>query len=197
MTTLNAHRETRADPDLRRDVIEAAEAMIRGCGYTYMSSEAVAEAVGVAQKTVLRLYPEKEDLVAEVARRYRARFKSELDALPTDDAAALNGFIELFARAAENDGLMCLCGMLATEAEGLPEAVRSEARRFFLEQNVWLGDRFESLGCGRDHALSFLSTLEGALLSAQALDEPTLVREVGAAALDAIFAARRAEATSD
>lgn len=33
---------------------------------------------------------------------------------------------------------MCLCGMLASEANSLPDVVRAEAAHFFVEQQAWI-----------------------------------------------------------
>ena len=69
---------------------------------------------------------------------------------------------------------MCLCGLLGAEAGALPPEVVSEVRRFF--ENGVQG-LVRSLGkpsrSNRVMALKILATLEGAMLLARALGDPT------------------------
>ena len=64
---------------------------------------------------------------------------------------------------------MCLCGILAAESSGLPDAVVSEAKTFFDRTGAWLktGLRHSDWGAGIPEAelsrqsLAILAQLEG------------------------------------
>ncbi len=109
---------------------------------------------------------------------YRKRF---VDALgdpkgSSDFATLLHRFTALFARALTEDQKMCLCGILAAEAEGLPDVVVVETRKFFQANIEWLTMAFQhSLkveeASAREKAVFTLAQLEGALLVGRIMDE--------------------------
>ena len=87
------------------------------------------------------------DLGAKVARRYSDRFLEALgepQSTSGDSEVVLQKIHKAFADSLGRDGKMCLCGVLAAESAGLPEAVALEAKRFFDGSLSWLT---ESLFC--------------------------------------------------
>lgn len=151
-------------------ILDAAEQRIRSRGYNGFSFREVAADVGIKSASVHHHFPTKADLATAVAKRYRERFEA---AVAEDEAAGtprIEAWRRAFRRSLVDDGLMCLCGILAVEGSALPEPVAAEARLFF-ERGVAAineGQTDGSLG----HRV--VAQLEGAMLLARSLDEPSV-----------------------
>jgi len=59
-------------------------------------------------------------------------------ATETDPKARLKSYISLFSHALKVDNKMCLCGVLASENDALPEALQLESKIFFEKNIAWL-----------------------------------------------------------
>jgi len=173
----------------RERLMDLAEQRICAVGYNQFSFRDLAAEVGIKAASVHHHYPTKGDLGAAVAARYRRRFLILLDDLraeveaehDTPEATALallRAYVDLFAVACAEE-TVCLCGMLAAEAASTPEAVKHEVRAFFNDNLVWLTDVFRLVGRCEVEASTLLSALEGGMITARALNEPSLLREVG------------------
>lgn len=174
---------TASTADTEERILDLAEALIRQNGYNGFSFRDIASGVGVKSSSVHYYFPTKADLGARVARRYTERFLDLLGdpAHPARSAEAL--IVKLhgeFARSLGQDGQMCLCGILAAESSGLPEAVVTEARAFFDRTGAWLADglRTSDWGAGvpdedlARQSLRILAQLEGAMLIAKVRGQP-------------------------
>ena len=175
-------------------ILDVTERLVRTRGYNGFSFRDVAAAVGIKSASVHYHFPTKADLGVAVARRYTERFLAGLGD-PRDPAPApadlLDGYLGLFRQAlggaSGETGQMCLCGMLGAEADALPAPVAAEAARFFERNAVWLAVVLSRLAPAPDpaalrrRALFILATLEGALILARSLREPTVFDEAFAA----------------
>lgn len=178
-----------APADTEEKILDLAETLIRQNGYNGFSFRDIASGVGVKSSSVHYYFPTKADLGARVARRYTDRF---LDLLgdpgePARPAEALISKLQQeFARSLGQDGQMCLCGILAAESSGLPDAVVSEARAFFDRTGAWLtqGLRQSEWGAGLPdddlsrQSLAILAQLEGAMLIAKVQGRPDVFGEL-------------------
>lgn len=159
-------------------IMDAAEQRIRRAGYSGFSFREIAADVGVKSASVHYHFPTKEKLAAAVARRYTDRFIEAVDHQVAVGDNIVEAWRQVFRAALQRDGRMCLCGALAATSQDLSGEVRDEVKRFFL-----LGiDRLTKGGLSRDTALQVLATLEGAMLTANVLDDPSMF-EHGTAAL--------------
>ncbi|MBY0612344.1 MAG: TetR/AcrR family transcriptional regulator [Beijerinckiaceae bacterium] len=158
-------------------ILEAAQAITQTIGYNGLSFRDVAAAIGIKSASVHYHYPTKAKLGAAIARRYTDNLLANLqtiDALRLNAKDALAAYIAGIRRTLEQNGRMCLCGMLAAETDALPDEVRAEVRRF-VEVNVdWLArtigrakDVAEPDAAMRGHARAMLAALEGAMLIAR------------------------------
>lgn len=166
-------------------IMDLAESLIRQNGYNGFSFREIASGVGVKSSSVHYYFPTKADLGAKVARRYTDRFLEGLGD-PEEGAEAaeelLSRLHRSFAYALGQDGQMCLCGVLAAESAGLPEAVAGEARTFFDRTESWLTDGLQKTDWGqtRSHeeikrrSLAVLAQLEGGMLIARVQGKPDL-----------------------
>lgn len=156
----------------RERILEAAERHVRAGGYNGFSFRDLATEIGIKSASVHYHFPSKETLVAELAARYRERFLAGLPA-PSPDQPALPALRAAFRAALHRDGLMCLCGALASQTEVLPPPVATEARAFFEALLVWLDAGLTGSDViRRQTALASLAQLEGAMLLARTLEDP-------------------------
>lgn len=165
------------------EVLDAAEALARSGGYHGFSFRDVAARVGIKSASVHYHFPTKADLGAAVARRYTERFLAALGD-PADPAAApgelVARYVAAFRHALAVERRMCLCGMLGSEVAALPAEVAAEAKAFFERNIAWLEivlARRARAPAGnpaaRRQALSVLAALEGALIVARTLEDPS------------------------
>lgn len=153
-------------------ILDAAERRIRDAGYNGFSFRDLAADVGVKSASVHHHFPTKTVLAAAVARRYADRFLAAVEDEPDDRIVA--AWRSAFRRALYEDGRMCLCGVLGAEAGALPQEVAAEARRFFERGAEGLARAYGAPGeAARAAGLAVLATLQGAMLVARALDDPT------------------------
>lgn len=156
------------------EIMDAAERRIRDGGYNGFSFREVAADVGIKSASVHHHFPTKADLAAAVARRYADRLLSEVAAASGQEPRV--AWRAAFRRALREDGRMCLCGVLGSEAGALPAAVLAEVRRFFACASEALSAGADAPGAG----LRALATLEGAMLLARAMEDPAAFDEATA-----------------
>jgi TetR/AcrR family transcriptional regulator, transcriptional repressor for nem operon len=158
-------------------ILDAAELMIQAIGYNGLSFRDLAAAVGIKSASVHYHFPSKSHLGAAVARRYTDRLiqhLEQLDARVGDPNGTLAGYIAVFRTTLEQDGRMCLCGILAAETDAIPTEVQAEVRRF-VDLNVrWISSAIERTTGARltseavnDQAKAIFAALEGAMLVAR------------------------------
>lgn len=162
-----------AGMDTRERVMDAAQGLIQGRGYTGCSIKDVAEAVGLRTATIHHHFPTKGDLGAAVARRYREAIKARLAEIVARDpspAGRLRGLAGIFRGVLETENRLCLCAALGAEADTLPPQVRAEVEAYFEDAEAWLSGVFSDLGASapKARARAYLSILEGAMLVARA-----------------------------
>ncbi|WP_299478551.1 TetR/AcrR family transcriptional regulator [uncultured Roseibium sp.] len=174
---------TATTADTEEKILDLAEALIRTNGYNGFSFRDIASGVGVKSSSVHYYFPTKADLGAKVARRYTDRFLVTLGDpdTPAVSADELVGKLHAeFATALGKDGQMCLCGVLAAESAGLPDAVVEEAKSFFDKTGDWLKRGLKKTAWGsaateedlHKQSLSVLAQLEGAMLIARVQGKP-------------------------
>lgn len=154
--------------DRRDAILDVAERLIRTHGYSGFSFREVASEVGIKSASVHYHFPTKPDLAAAVAKRYRERFAEALKSAEEHGADRVSAWRELFHQALKQDGLMCLCGILASEGDSLPAEVAKEAHAF-LEFGISSLNEAEP---GR--GVRILSQLEGAMLIARSAGDVSI-----------------------
>lgn len=156
-------------------ILEAAERRIRISGYNGFSFRDIARDTGLTNAGVHHHFRTKSDLVARVAETYAARFLSALDDAPV--GARARRLEELFDRAANDDGQMCLCGLLAAERGALPDSVIAATQTFFAGIVERLTPTFAEHHDPEGAATALLARLEGALLMGHITSDPCVFRK--------------------
>lgn len=153
-------------------LLDAAEARIRAGGYNGFSFRDLAADLGIKSASVHYHFPSKASLAVAVARRYGERVLAATS-VPAG-ADPLPAWRDAFRAALRADGRMCLCGVLGAEAGVLPPEVAGEARSFFNRAVDQIEAALDGRsGNPREQATRVLATLEGAMLLARALDDPS------------------------
>jgi TetR/AcrR family transcriptional repressor of nem operon len=176
--TPTAPRRQHGDTDTASQILDVAERLVQHRGFNGFSYADVAGELQITKPALHYHFASKADLGEALIRRYAARFAEALTAVDTDAAnapAKLEGYADLYLDVLRNQR-MCLCGMLASEYQTLPEAIQQAVIRFFDDNEAWLegvleqGQREGSLrlsGSRREAARTIVSTLEGAMLVAR------------------------------
>lgn len=158
-------------------ILDSAQRIIQTVGYNGLSFRDVATEVGIKSASVHYHFPTKGRLAAAVMRRYTdalAVAATEIDQRCADAGEALAAYVGIFRQTVEQTGRICLGGMLAAEADALPNEVQVEVRRF-IDINVdWLSavlERVPDDGSSRQdrrhRAVALFAALEGAMLVAR------------------------------
>lgn len=175
-------------PDLaaetRSRVLDVAQRLIQQRGYNGFSYRDIADEVGIRAPTIHYYFPSKSDLAAALVDRYATGIAELCAALTRSEPKAWKRLARYFA--ATRDAILekqqlCLCGVLAMEANSLPDNVRRAVDRFFDTSRKWMADQLrEAKGRGEidfagspeDVAAMILSTLQGGLLLSRASMSP-------------------------
>jgi len=176
----------------REQLLQAAERLVRSRGYSAISYADLAEAVGIRKASIHHHFPGKADLGVALTDEYVERFETLLATIAREEHGAL-GRIQRYGAVYEaslREGMLCLCGMLATEIQVLPDEVRSGIRRFFTQQIAWL-TRVLDEGVARGElrlngrtgpaAERIFAALQGATLVAWGMGDPSVVARATAA----------------
>jgi TetR/AcrR family transcriptional regulator, transcriptional repressor for nem operon len=162
-------------------VVDAAEALVQRFGYNGFSYDDIAQKIGIKKPSIHHHFATKSQLVAVVAQRYTHRFLEQLDKIEKSHSNAsqrLDAYVMLFEQTYAQDRLLCVCGMLGTEANDLPQEVADEVQEFFVRNLAWLVHVITAGHRGKQpihrdeasaRAMTFLCALEGAMMVGRGL----------------------------
>lgn len=172
-------REHMAYSETASRIMDVAERLARQGGYNAFSFREIANEIGIKSASVHYHFPTKDALGEALAERYTDRFIGALG--QPDDAAAedvLRRYITACGIVLKEDKLMCLCGMFGAEIEHLPVLVAGKTKGFFQQSLAWLTKAYMAKGeteeQAKNSAARMISTVEGAMILARALDDLTL-----------------------
>lgn len=177
------------------DILDIAERLAQTRGFNGFSYSDVASELGITKAALHYHFPGKADLGHRLVARYNDRFALALRAI---DASGLPFREKLAAycdiyRQTLSSQRMCLCGMLAAEYNTLGQPLRDAISSFFDQNQRWLAallgsgrkaGKFEFTETARQAAKTVIAALEGAMLLAGPLHDPTVLDSVISRALD-------------
>ena len=164
--------------DMRDQILATAQRLVQQRGFNGFSYADIADDVGIRKASLHHYFPTKADLGRALIDSYTTELESALQRITASKAPAdekLKSYAGIF-RASLTAERMCLCGMLATEAQTLDPAMLPGLHRFFSRNTEWLtgiladGNSkgvLDFKGPATAHARSILSLLQGALLIAR------------------------------
>jgi len=168
-------------------ILDTAQALIVAGGYNGFSYADISAAIGIRKASIHHHFPTKAELVAVLVDRYRQqaeaglKFLQEHSSDPTEQLQSYLGFWEKCIRDASLP--VCICAMLASEMQMLPDEVALRVRSHFQSLAAWLTsllkagaeqDLFKLNRRPEDEAQTLMASVHGAMLSARAFGDPGL-----------------------
>jgi TetR/AcrR family transcriptional regulator, transcriptional repressor for nem operon len=125
---------------VRDQLIENALTLMMTRGYNGFSYRDLSERVGVKTSSIHYYFPKKEDLALEAVNEYSNSVLSSVRGIDASLAPErkLERYAKLFGTVMGNGDQICLCGMLASDIESLPDEVREAVQAFFKANESWL-----------------------------------------------------------
>ena len=169
--------------DTRAEILNEAETLIRGRGYSGVSYADLADVVGIRKASIHHHFPTKADLAVALLASYDQRYDAlmaEIMAVSDDGLARIRAYADLYSGGVEK-GLGCLCAAFSAELATLPDRLRADLKRFFEKHIGWIETILETgrangtIRAGvdpRTYARMIVAALEGALMMERTLDGP-------------------------
>jgi TetR/AcrR family transcriptional regulator, transcriptional repressor for nem operon len=151
--------------DMKTAIMDAAERRMQAGGFGGFSFREIAKDVGIKSSSVHYHFHTKEDLAAEVIRRWADRTSEHIDRELEKDPNPKRVWTKAFRGTAISKAHMCPCTVLGASSHDLPRQVAAEVKQFF----KMCQDKLVAQGLPLDKATEFLSTIIGALVVANAL----------------------------
>ncbi len=153
----------------RQQILDCAETAIKSGGYSAFSFRSIADQLDIKSASVHYHFPNKDDLVLAATERYCEQFFEAIG--DAGDSGALDRYLQAFDAALGTGQGMCLCAVLATEAELLTETVAQRIGDFAKANQTWLKSALEHRGRDTDEAASLayliFASLEGGITFAR------------------------------
>jgi len=171
-------------------IMSVAQELVQQNGYNAFSFHDIARKLGIKSASIHYYFPTKSDLGKALIHQYRMEFNDQLKKIDTTSNSTidkLDHFAELFLNCLRLKNKMCLCGMLASDINTIPDEIRDEVRLFFIGCEKWLA---ETLRAGQhmgeirkaNHpeilARFILAGMEGAMLSARSFEDPERFNDI-------------------
>lgn len=165
---------------MRGRILDIAQRLIQDRGYNGFSYRDVAAEIGIRAPTIHHYFPAKSDLAAALVERYAAGVAVVQDALSREEPnpwKRLARYFQVTRQMMLEKRQLCLCGVLAMEANSLPESVRQAVDRFFADGRAWIAEQLRQgkaqgeidfAGAPGDTAAMIMSTLQGGLVLSRA-----------------------------
>jgi TetR/AcrR family transcriptional repressor of nem operon len=167
--------------DTRAEILNEAETLIRGRGYSGVSYADLADRVGIRKASIHHHFPTKADLAVALLAGYDARYDfalAEILAATDDGLARIRTYAALYLQGVEK-GLGCLCAAFAAELDTLPAPLRADLSRFLTKHVGWVvrvlteGRANATIRASVEpapYARMIVAALEGALMMERTLD---------------------------
>ena len=153
-----------------KDQLKAiATLAIQEKGVNGLSFRDLAAEANIKSSSVHYYFPQKSDLIYEVAKDYTDSFFQALDKIDQSSTNSLERLDALLSLYRKNlPGRICLCGMLAAESSQLDDRTKELLSKFFVRIQTWIRKVIEDLSKSQASTPGLpgllLSSLEGALL---------------------------------
>lgn len=168
-------------------ILDVAQSLVVSGGYNGFSYADISDAIGIRKASIHHHFPSKAELVGVLVERYTQRAEAGLKALREqipDPAEQLRAYLNYWQSCiADASAPFCVCAMLASEIEMLPEDVASRVRGHFENLADWMTSTLEA-GAKRslfrlerspaEEAQILLALVHGAMLSARTFGDTGL-----------------------
>jgi TetR/AcrR family transcriptional repressor of nem operon len=168
-------------------ILDIAQSLIVEGGYNGFSYADISAAIGIRKASIHHHFPTKAELVSVLVDRYRQQAEVGLKSLQEQfpsPAVQLQSYVNFWQTCIRDASLpFCVCAMLASEMQMLPEEVASRVRAHFHSLARWLTSVLEA-GVEQDlfrldrrpeqEAQMLMASVHGAMLSVRAFGDPGL-----------------------
>jgi TetR/AcrR family transcriptional repressor of nem operon len=170
----------------KTEILDFAQEIIQKRGYNGFSYADISAAVGIRKASIHHHFSSKEVLAIAVVRRYKENFNSYLGKIASKGKNLqdkIHQYAKLYEAVLREDKL-CLCGILASDMETLPDILKKEVQSFFADNVAWLSkmlsQHYSSLSKKRLHDISWqiISSLQGAVIMAKMSGKPELLTSI-------------------
>jgi TetR/AcrR family transcriptional repressor of nem operon len=168
-------------------ILDTAQSLIVAGGYNGFSYADISAAIGIRKASIHHHFPTKAELVAVLVDRYRQQAEAGLNSLRdqlSSPAEQLQGYLNFWQTCIRDASLpFCICALLASEMQMLPEEVASRVRAHFHSLARWLASVlktgaeqgvFQLDKQPEQEAQMLMASVHGAMLSARAFNDPGL-----------------------
>lgn len=168
-------------------ILDVAQSLIVAGGYNGFSYADISAAIGIRKASIHHHFPTKAELVSVLVDRYRQQAEAGLKSLreqSSSPAEQLQSYLNFWQTCIQDASLpFCVCAMLASEMQMLPEEVASRVRAHFHSLARWLTsvlqagveqDLFRLDKRSEEEAQMLMAAVHGAMLSARAFSDPGL-----------------------
>ncbi len=171
-------------------IMDIAQELVQTRGFHGFSFRDISDRVGIRTASIHYYFPTKGDLGGAMLARIHAGFNAALSQIDqecerTDEK--LRGFAAIFLDTFGSGDRLCPFCMFATAQETVPEPVRQQVMAFWNRGEEWLtqvmeegrrrGDWSEEQGNSALIARTFISALEGAMVTSRAFQDPTRLKD--------------------
>ena len=167
--------------DKKNEILDCAQALIQTRGYNGFSYADISNIVGIRKASIHHHFPTKVDLAIAVVERYRDVFNACLLNINAKQnwISKIKLYAELYQEVLAEDKL-CLCGMLASDMETLPDEVKKVVRGFLSDNADWLTgvllSNYPKISKKRliSVAWQIINCLQGGIMMARILQDPMI-----------------------
>lgn len=168
-------------------ILDVAQTLVVAGGYSGFSYADISEAIGIRKASIHHHFPTKAQLVSVLLQRYAKQAEDGLNAVSANIPSPVDRLQAYFGHwqscITQTSEPFCVCAMLASEIELLPEDVAAHVRRHFENLSRWLAStltqgvkqgQFRLSGAPEEEAQILMASVHGAMLSARALGRPEI-----------------------
>ncbi len=175
--------------DTKAQILSAAKAFAQSKGFNAFSYADIAAEVGIRKASIHHHFPTKSDLELELVRLYHQDFLDLMQDIEKKHSNALDrlrAYAETYLSTLIN-GNICLCGMMASDINALPETLKLPLNNFFTAHSQWLAQtlkigresgELEFIGEPEQRGQTLLATLQGGLIIARTSDDTNLFQSL-------------------
>jgi TetR/AcrR family transcriptional repressor of nem operon len=187
--------------EMAEKILTTANSLMVERGYSAFSYADIAELVGIRKASIHHHFPTKAGLAVAVLRAHRQRVieaTASIDAGIENPLARIQAYVQYWEGCIRDQTMpFCVAALLGAEMPSLPQEVQAEVRLHFqslwdwLERTVKAGVRMRVIridSSAATEAQSLMALVHGAMLSARALGDCEIFKQVSQAAIERISA---------
>ena len=164
-------------------IILGAESLMLKRGFTALTFKKISENISLQKARIHDFFSTKDELGRAVVEKSRQAFLDwarQIDNSGLEAAEKLSAFFASYTTMLADGNNVCIAGILGTELNHLPDAIRNELRLYYLDRQKWLikllldgyvTGRFSLKNSVEEESIYILSSLQGGLQISRTNDD--------------------------